>query len=65
MFKIVIWNCHGLGNFSTCNWLKGLILREKVEYIGLIEPITNQKKVEELNKELSMGYYWSNPTNKI
>lgn len=65
MFKIIIWNCCGIGNHSTINWLKNILLKEEINFIGLIEPIINQVKAETLSKEPSMEYYWTNTNNKI
>lgn len=55
--KIAIWNCSGIGNYSTQNWLIKVIIKDNVEYVGLIEPIINQEKADNISKELGMIFH--------
>lgn len=55
--KIAIWNCSGIDNYSTQNWLIKVIIKDNVEYVGLIEPIINQEKADNISKELGMIFH--------
>jgi exonuclease III len=63
----LIWNCHGLGKDVKIEFLKDIIRKERIDFIGLQE--TNKKSFEDswlnsIGGNRNFAWFWSPPNGR-